>query len=105
MDIYNFNSKSKENIATPAMVMLPISEVLKMQKGYIKHLESRVDTIPSIDEIENIAHKVKKLSRDSSMKLADTIRDAIDSGDLTELAELEKRIRKHAFGNPEVGGL
>ena len=53
-----------------------------------------------------MSHKIQKIGRDSAMLLADTLKTALDKEDYVALEELEKKIRKQAFGTtPESEGI
>ena len=107
-DIFNINGaplpkKDQANVALS--VMVPVEDLIKLQKGYIELLENKAKEPQTVKSIEDLTHQLKKVSRDSAMKLADTIRDALATENYTVLAELEKHIRKQSFGECDSDGI
>jgi len=87
-NLFNFAKddcpENHKNLEEP-LVMVPANDLIKLQKGYNKELEA-------------LTHKIEKMGRDSAMRLADTIREALSTKNYTALEDLEKNIRKQAFG-------
>jgi len=88
------------------MVVIPVTDLIRLQKGYIYHLEEKIDKTESKKTLDDMSHKIQKIGRDSAMILADTIKLALDNKDYKALEELERKIRKQAFGTtPESEGI
>jgi len=88
---------SNKDLEEP-LVMVPANDLIKLQKGYIEYLESKEEKSSTHKELEEITRKIEKMGRDSAMRLADTIREALATKNYRALEDLEKHIRKQAFG-------
>jgi hypothetical protein len=86
-------------------VLVPIQELVKLQKGFIELLEIQISKGSKSESVEDMTRRLHKMNRDSSMKVANALRDALASGDLTVLEDLEKHIRKQSFGERDADGI